>query len=535
MSSLELELREKLNVTADPTRSPIERLRHLFAFWQHFTLHRRKCDKTDKDLISVFAPSCPYPVWNRAVWLEDTARPSAEVNLSKPVFEQFWELFRRCPIPHNTGLSNENCDYTDDWWNSKNCYLSHSGLNCQDLHYCYRTFECKDCRYCVFSFNSEKCSDLLNCHTCTSVNYAYNCRNCVESAFLFDCRNCSDCLMCWNLRNKRYCIRNNEYSAKDYATERAKYDFNSRKTYCAFVEEFERVIQTDAWWRGVEADKCEESSGAYIENTKRCENCYLMSECQDCINVSRALELKDALDAVGSGKSERVANSSLVWENCVDIYNSFHITSCVDLEYCGFCHKCKHCFGCCSLIDKEYYILNKEYSKEDYFKLVAKLKEKIRNERLEGQFFPAHFSPCPYDESLAGFFLPLSIQEQSTLGFRSSEPTEQRRAEYLPSTNIPDTVQEAPEILTQQRFWDEISKKPFQITKFDIKFSRDNVVPLPEQYYIRRIQDHCRWMFYNGTLRETRCAKNNETLFTHLPSKLDSRILSQSEYEKLLY
>ena len=41
-----------------------------------------------------------------------------------------------------------------------------------------------------------------------------------------------------------------------------------------------------------------------------------------------------------------------------------------------------------------------------------------------GEFFPGHFAPNPYDESLAGFHFPLSKKEQMKLGFRENEVIE---------------------------------------------------------------------------------------------------------------
>jgi len=136
VSDLEASLREKLEVTTEPDMKPMYRIRHLGAFWQHWYLHSRKCDQSGKNIISPLRPDCPYPVWHKSIWLEKANPPGADFDFDRPFFEQAWELFQQCPIPHNLGTHSENCEYTDDWWHSKNCYLSQCGYQCEDLKYC---------------------------------------------------------------------------------------------------------------------------------------------------------------------------------------------------------------------------------------------------------------------------------------------------------------------------------------------------------------------------------------------------------------
>ncbi len=227
-------IREKLykQFGVEPLNAePQQIFQQLSAFWQHFALYKRKCDKTGKQIVSVFDATCPHPVWHRDEWIKNANPPSADYDSGQPFFDQLWELFQTCPIPHNTGAGNENCEYTDDWWYSKNCYLCHSGLKCEDLSYCFRVLNLRDCQFCVFSFDSELSVDLINCMNCYNVQYAIDSRQCKDSAFLFDCRNCSHCLFCWNLRNKQYCINNEQLTKEQFEKEYAKYDFSSRKVY----------------------------------------------------------------------------------------------------------------------------------------------------------------------------------------------------------------------------------------------------------------------------------------------------------------
>jgi DNA-binding NarL/FixJ family response regulator len=59
------------------------------------------------------------------------------------------------------------------------------------------------------------------------------------------------------------------------------------------------------------------------------------------------------------------------------------------------------CFGCVGLQKKQYCILNKQYSKENYFGLKSKIIEHMQKTGEWGEFFPASQSLFAYNESIA--------------------------------------------------------------------------------------------------------------------------------------
>lgn len=515
-----------------PQQSPREVFQLLSTFWHHFALHKRKCDRTGRSIISVFDEHCPYPVWHREEWIKHADPPQANYDPTLPFFEQLWELFQTCPIAHNVGAGNENCEYSDDWWYSKNCYLCHSGVDCEDAYYCYRTVNLKDCQYCVFSFDSERCTDLINCHNCYASTYALNSRNCRDSAFLFDCRNCSHCLFSWNLRNKQYCIFNQQLSKEEYEKERAKYDFSSRQQYQQAKQSFFDMIKTKAWWRNVYQEQCENCSGDIIDKCKNCHNCFLYSESEDCINSMRGGWNKDTLNTVCAFRSELTYLSVLPQDQCYDIRFCYNVIQCKSMEYSAHCFNSKDCFGCCGLVNKRYCIFNKEYSPQEYQEKVKEIKKQLQQEGIYGQFFPFHFAANSYDESLSGFYWPLTREEQEQQGYRVKQAEEQRTESHQSTHIIPDLPREANPEITEQVFWDEKANKPFQITPFDLKFCKNNNVPLPNSYYIRRIKENFSMIFFSGEMRQTSCAISGKPILTGLPQQLDGRIISIEEYHK---
>lgn len=87
-SQKELALRKKIGVEGLPEFHPTFRYQMLTSFWQHWNLHKRKCDKTGKSIVSVYPENCPYPVWHKDEWVKHANPPGVEFQAGKPAFPQ---------------------------------------------------------------------------------------------------------------------------------------------------------------------------------------------------------------------------------------------------------------------------------------------------------------------------------------------------------------------------------------------------------------------------------------------------------------
>lgn len=491
VSEHEIRLRRKFGFGDSlPDLLPKYRFQILGSFWPQWSLHKRKCDRSGKGIVSIFDKDCKYPVWHRDQWIEHSDPPSADFDFSRNFFDQAWDVFSKSPIPHAFQSHNHNCEYTDDWYHSKNCYLCHSGQNNEDCRYCYGCDSIKNVYYGVFSFNSELCYDLINSKHCFGSLFLLNCKNVADSAFLYDCRDCKDCLFCFNLRNKQYYFGNKQLSKEEFESKKAEWDFTVLERYQDARKHFADMMSSIAWHRSLQIDKAENSSGNYILNVKDCENCYMLSFHENCANASfSGPHAKGILDSLGTVGSELTFMSSLP-VYCYDARFCFSVSHCKFVQYSAYLQNCQYCFGCCGLVNEKYCILNKKYTQKEYEELVPKIIEKMKEDREWGKFFPDHFAPNPYDESYSGFYFPKDLGAQS--------------------------------------------KRPFEIQEADEDFSKKLGVPLPYSYYIDHIQANLRWMPFNGELREIVCAMSGEKIRTNWPEEYDHRILSESEYLKLV-
>lgn len=534
VSDHEIQLRKKFGFGEGlPRMSPKHRFQYLGAFWPHWNLHKRKCDKTGQPIVSVFRPDCVYPVWKRKEWFEKNDPPHAEsFDFKRPFFEQAWELFQKCPLPHVFESHNENCEYTDDWYYSRNCYLAHSGEYSEDCWYCYACDHGKDVHYGLFVFYSDLCFDLINSKNCFNSLFLLDCRNVSDSAFLYDCRDCSNCLFCFNLRNKSYCFGNKQLSKEEFAAKKAEWDFTSRKVYSKAKEFFHKMMLETAWHRALHIDHCENSSGNFIRECKDCENCYLMSKHENCANTCfSGPDARATLDSLGTIGGELTFMTSLPVYSYHAIF-SFSVSHCKFVEYSAYLQHCHYCFGCCGLTNKKYCIFNKQYSEAEYKKLRDKIVAHMQETEEWGEFFPGYFAPNPYEESFSGFRFPVDGPEK--LGFRAGGPAERAQVKTAEIEEIPDSYQdldaEREKWLTEQIFWDEKYQRSFQVTQKDIDFARKIKGPLPDTYYVSRMHDNLFWMPFEGELRETRCAKSGQKILTNWPEDFDGRILSEEEY-----
>jgi hypothetical protein len=162
--------------------------------------------------------------------------------------------------------------------------------------------------------------------------------------------------------------------------------------------------------KSLNIEQCENVSGDNILNCQNTANSYLIFGSKDCAYCYDAGDLKDCWDVAEPYKGE------LEYEThaCNINYNILFTSKCFEnknLIYCQYCWFCDHCFGCFGLRNKEYCILNKQYTKEEYETLVAKILEKMQADNERGEFFDYNMSPFGYNETIAYEYYPLTREE----------------------------------------------------------------------------------------------------------------------------
>lgn len=94
-----------------------------------------------------------------------------------------------------------------------------------------------------------------------------------------------------------------------------------------------------------------------------------------------------AVNAAGEGSSR--------------IYCSTQINRSSNIYYSSFLDSCSFCLGCVGLKNKSYCLLNKQYSKEEWTALAARIFASMEADGTLGRFFPASMNPYYFNDTLA--------------------------------------------------------------------------------------------------------------------------------------
>ncbi len=490
---------EKIKVPP-PTFCPKCRMMHKLIWSNEGALFRVKCQAPghSEELISRYPSERGLKIYDSDYWWSDAWDPTEyglDYDFSKPFFEQFLKLLNSVPLANVRSINSINCDYCTWASNSKNCYLVSGAYLSEDCMYSDTpavSRKCIDVSILIFCENMyESCS----CTRCFNLLFSEQCNECLDSKFLYDCRNCSNCFGCVGLRNKQYHIFNQPYSKKEYEKKMSELNLGSHKTLKDAKKEFEKLKSKIP--RKYMAEKntvgC---TGNDIENAKNCQHSF---EVRDGAENSKYLlicgrRIKDSYDVFAGGeKCELIYASSAFNSQNIRFTNGARES--LDLQYCDTCQSCEHLFGCVGLRKKKYCILNKQYTKEEYEKIVPKIIEQMKqtpyiNELGHiykyGEFFPPEFSTCAYNNSLAQRYFPITKEkaQKQKLWWRDAEL--KTYANTINPEDLPDNIKN-----TDDKILEKIincshrgdcahqCKRAFKIVPKELEFYRMINVALP--------------------------------------------------------
>jgi hypothetical protein len=460
------------------------RFKYLLSFWVFGRFRIAKSALSGKTIITVFPESVPFPIYDKTEFVSDAWDPltyGKDYDLSRPFIDQFVELQSVVPHPHQSGIKNVNCDWTDDMWESKDAYLTRSALHLENVLYGYRILNCKNCVDIAMSWDLERSYDCLYCFKSYNLKYSFNSRDCMDSLFLYDCRNCQNCFMCWNLRNQKYCILNQQYTKEEYEKKLKEYNLKSRAVVDELKREFWEHIKQDAIHRQDYNLQAINSPGNFLNNDKNCYECYFIEDSENCRYAFRGRS-KEVFDAVGVLDCEKC---SLEVQTSYD-YNNFcclYSNNCRYSAYLDFCEECENCFGCVGVRKKKYCILNKQYTKEEYESLIEKIKADMKKRGEWGKFLPLSAAYCGYNITLGQMMFPMTKEEAIKFGAKWEEPKEPHYDNIINAGNLPDSIDQVGDDIVKQRILCPESKLSYNITKDELAFYKEHGIPLPRRQF----------------------------------------------------
>ena len=399
-------LGEKIKIPP-PTICPNCRQQRRFVWRNERALYTRTCDKCKKNIIAAYPQNANFPVYCNTCWWDDsndTAQYGQAYNFEKPFFQQFHELLQKVPRINLSNSNNENCEYVNYTNYSKDCYLIFGNHKSEKCAYCWRVHDCVGCFDCTQLNNCQYCYSSIDCDNCYELFYGQNCQNCSNSQYLYNCRGLKNCFICCNLFNKEYYIMNQQYSKEEYQKKLQEMGNNREKLanlFQEFILKFPRKALNNI--------NCENCRGDYLIN---CFNVFSAKECLDCSNVYLAEKATDCHDCDIVGWPAELCYEGI--STCVNAVRNYFCSlcwTCSDIQYCDSCFNSQNLFGCTEMKQQRYCILNKQYTKEEYEKMLPRIIEHMKKSGEYGEFFPMTIAPFAYDESIAQEYFPLTKEQ----------------------------------------------------------------------------------------------------------------------------
>jgi len=467
-----------------PTLCPDCRQQRRLCFRNERNLYHRKCDLTGKEIVSNYSPDKPYKIYEQKEWWSDKWDPmiyGKDYNLDKTFIEQFEKLYREIPFINLFYYFSENSDYTNHCYHNKDCYMLFNAAYCENVYYSSNIMiHVKDTVDCMTIEKSELLYECRYCKNCSSSSYLIHCNNCFDSHFLYDCTSCKSCFMCSNLRNKEYCISNKQYTKEEYGKLIQSYEISNSMNYKNLIHQFENNIQNSIIHKNLHIEYSENCLGDYIFNSKNVSKSFYADKCQDIKYCYDALENKDCFDTYESS-----IKCELQYE-CYGCNESSNLQFCIisqnshDLQYCIYCFNCSDCFACIGLRHKKYCILNKQYSKEEYEKIVSKMIQQMHKDNEYGEFFPVLLSPFAYNETIASEYYPMTKEEVLKKQYKWQDNDFKSQYQGM-QYKIPNDINDVQNDITKAILSCEISKKPYKIISQELEFYRKMNLPIPRR------------------------------------------------------
>lgn len=473
----------------EPTFCPDCRAQRRMSWRNERKFHKRKCDLCKKDILSMYNAETKFPVYCLDCWWSDNWEPkkyAQDFDFNRPFFEQFFEL--RDKTPHfclaNLASTMENSDFCNHAGYLKNCYLLVNSDESEQCMYGKGVNRCFNCLDCFKVYDCQACYECINCNNCAFSTFlvdSYTCDSCHFSANLIGCKNCFGCV---NLRNKEYHFLNKPYSQADY--ENKVTEFKKDRSLTDLWNQFQD-FRNKLPFKAMQEKNTENCNGEYLVNCKNCSYCFdseYLEECRYCTDLKKGEKVSYKnmdISYFGMGVDYSYecsvagykANHTLFCEN---------VWECYDVYYSQLCaNNCHDLFGCIGMKHVEHCILNKQYSKDEYQKLVPKIIEHMRAEKEFGEFFPSKFSAFSYNETTAFEYFPLTKEQTLKNDWKWQDDNEKhdKITKKISAKDLPKDIREVTDDILNSAIVCEESSRLFKLQTSELNFYRQMNLPIP--------------------------------------------------------
>lgn len=475
------------------------RLSRRLNFLNERTFYKRTCNLCKKGIISVYKDSAIFPVYCSSCWHSDAwdssqyARP---YDFSKNFFVQFQELYNSVPHIALKVDNCQNCDYANQTADCKNCYLVSAAVDSENIFFGHRIINSRDSMDCLLLLRSELCFSSIECVNSARIISSMNCVDSFDMKFCYDAKGSWNCFMSSNIRHGTYIYENKKLSKHEFSKKMNGLDTGSYQKMRDYLSRF-REIQEKSIHKFASVRNVENFIGDTATNVKNCFYCFNVSDLENCRYCFYVDKTKDSFD-VNNG----CCGMELVYEVCSVGIQTYDIKFSTDIwpeakeiVYSDFCAYSSNLFGCVGLRNKRYCIFNKQYTPEEYKKMVKRIKEHmdeipyIDNKGRAykyGEFFPPELSPFAYNETAAQEYFPLTKKATLERGYSWKDPEQRNYKIQISNVKLPDHIKDVGDDMVgeiiecqHQGKCNEQCTEAFRIILPELKFYRKINLPLP--------------------------------------------------------
>ncbi len=544
-SSLDLDFLKRISPTIDgetyeipaPSLCPSCRLQRRLAHRNQIYVSLLRSETTTQRLFTMYFGSPPFPIISNQEWWDEIGwspeQHGRDFDFSRPFFEQWAELRDSVPRPALNSISGtiENSEYCNNCGWLKNCYFCFDADRSRDCMYLENLADCVDCIDCTATLNCELCYDCAGCSKCYNLQSSLNCVECSDSFYLKNCRGCSSCFGCMNLHRATYCFFNQQLTEEAYREQLLRLNLTS------WSERGTWQRRADDLFRGLPmphlvGTRIENCNGNHIHSSRNVHNSYFITSAEDVrhcdIVKSGGRDLQDSTIAFGTPE--------LMLETCICGLHVSRLCFCYncwdgahDLFYCDTAHGAQHCFGTVCMRKRSYCILNKQYSKEEYYRLLPLIINHMRKTGEWGEYFPMKLSPWPYNLSFASRYFPLTESGARGQGLAWLElPLPEVSSACATAASLPDGLPETNAAIIARC---EVSGKVFRITSEEIRRLRQLKAPLPRVAYDVRMNE--RSARCGGLqLKQRTCSRSGQGISTVYGEREEPVVFDREVWEK---
>jgi len=477
--------------TVLPQYCPDCRMMRRLAFRNERTLYKRTCDLCKNNIISIYTKDSPFKIYCHDCWWSDKWNPKdlcMDYDLSKSFFEQYKELQLKVPRLSLILINSTNSDYTNCAADNKNCYLIFASDADEDCMYGRLIQESKGSVDCAFLYSSELCYECIDTRQCFKCMFCEECQTSSDLLFCYNMRNSQNCILCTNGRNMSNSILNVKYSKEEYDKKKTEI-LESYESIENTKKEFEK-IKSKIIYKYASQTKCHNITGDYIHNCYDGVRVFNASDAKNCSYMADTEQPIDCMDCNNSYYKPELCYNILGILNSSKSKNCAYIFYCNEIEYCENTYNLANGFGCIGIRKGEYMILNKQYTKDEYYILKNKIVESMKTEGLYGQYFPPYLAPFGFNETLGHDYYPVTKEWAKEKGFKWQEKTTGTYGEETIKENcIPDIIEKTPDSITSDILGCKDCKKNFKITQNELNFYRRMHLPIPHKDFECRHQD----------------------------------------------